>query len=104
MTKRMSVTLEGEDEQAVSLFAEPGTPEHTALTEWVISRGLNPARLGSEASVVRALLRAGADRLREHALDEGYAALAAGTTKAERAETRVARRRYVTRTERHAAE
>jgi len=98
----MSVTLEGEDEQAVSAFSERGTPEHAALTDWAAGRGLDPNSLGSEASVVRALLRAGADRLREHALDDGYAALAAAITKDERAETRSARRRYLARTERQA--
>jgi hypothetical protein len=104
MAKRMSVTLEGEDEQALALFADPGTPEHAALSEWAIGRGLDPARFGSEASVVRALMRAGSDRLREQALDEGYAALAAATPSADRAEAHEARRRYVARTERQAAE
>jgi hypothetical protein len=104
MTKRMSVSLDVEDEQIVRAFAAPGTAESAALADWASMHGLDPARLGSEASVLRALVRAGADRLREQVLDTGYAALAIETTGDEHADTRAARDRYVARTERQATE
>lgn len=45
----------------------------------------------SEASLVRILLRAGAEALREQALDIGYAELAEMTSESDRAEVGVAR-------------
>lgn len=102
MTKRLSVTLGPEDRRLVTSFEDPASAEHAALAAWAAHRGLDPARLATEASIIRALLRAGAESLREQALDEGYAALAGELTAEERDETRAARDRYVRRTERRA--
>lgn len=104
MTRRLSVTLEPEDQRLVTAFEDPATAEHAALAAWATDRGLDPERFATEASIIRALLRAGAESLREQALGEGYAALAAELTAEEREETRSARDRYVRRTERRARE
>jgi hypothetical protein len=93
-TKRITVTLEGAEQAALSVFADPERAEHAALVAWADERGL-PVRQ-SEAGMVRVLLRAGAEALRERALEQGYAQLAETqradeARKAER-ETRRARR------------
>lgn len=95
MPRRISVTLERQDEEVVDAFASESSPEHAALAEWAELNGLDPVRLGSDASVVRALLRAGAEGLRERILDSGYAALADSLTREEREESREARSRYM---------
>ena len=100
MARRISVTLELEDEEVVGAFASASTPERAALIQWAELHGLDPARFRSDASLVRALLRAGAEGLRERILDDGYAALAESLTQEEREESREARARYVERTER----
>lgn len=100
----MSVTLDGEDEHALSAFSDPATAEHAALLSWAADRGIDPARLGSDASVLRALLRAGAQSLSERALDDGYAALAGVMTTRDRAEALAARGRHMERIESKAAE
>lgn len=92
--------MEAEDEQAVSTFTEAQTREHAALVEWVTARETGRGRLTSEAAVVRALLRAGVEALRERALEAGYADLVASRTEDEAGQTRAARDRYVDRTER----
>lgn len=72
-TKRITVTLEGAEQTALSVFADPERAEHAALEAWADERGLP---LKSEASMVRVLLRAGVEALRERALERGYAQLA----------------------------
>ena len=101
MTKRMSLTLELADEAAVAAFSEKGTPEHQALLEWATEHGLNPAVVRSDAALMRVLLRAGAETLRERALDEGYAELAAVRSRdaAAATENRQLRGRYARRTD-----
>ncbi|MBP2339051.1 hypothetical protein JOF41_005229 [Saccharothrix coeruleofusca] len=73
-TKRITVTLEGAEQAALSVFADPQRAEHAALEAWAAEHGLTVR--SSEAGVVRALLRAGAEALREKALEQGYAHLA----------------------------
>ncbi|MET9260945.1 hypothetical protein [Amycolatopsis sp. NPDC004079] len=75
-TRRVSVTLDLPDQQAVDLFADPARPEHATLEAWAEARGL-VMRDDSDSAVVRTLLRAGAEALREKALEEGYERLAA---------------------------
>lgn len=75
-TRRVSVTLDAPDQQAVDLFADPARPEHATLEAWAAARGL-VLRDDSDSAVVRTLLRAGAEALREKALEEGYERLAA---------------------------
>jgi len=73
-TKRITVTLEGAEQNTLSAFADPERAEHAALEEWADERGL-PLK-SSEAGMVRVLLQAGAEALREKALERGYAQLA----------------------------
>lgn len=102
MAKRLSITLEREEERVVQIFASPSTLEHAALLEWAGRRGIDTDRIGSDASLVRALIRAGAEALQERVLDVGYAALAIELTEHQHDEVREARRRYVDRSERSA--
>jgi hypothetical protein len=99
MAKRLSLTLERDDEAKVAAFAQEGTPEREALLVWAATRGMDPDRLRSEASMLRLLVRAGVESLVEQALDAGYAELAESRTPEENAESREARRRYLTRSE-----
>lgn len=73
-TKRITVTLEGAEQATLSTFADPERAEHAALQAWAEERGL-PLKL-SEAGIVRVLLRAGAEALKEKAVERGYARLA----------------------------
>lgn len=93
----MSLSLTDADEQVLSAFSDEDTGEHRALGMWAAEHGVPAQQLTSEASVLRALLRAGAEALRERALDDGYAALAASLGDEERAESREARRRHLAR-------
>lgn len=92
-TKRITVTLEGAEQTALSVFADPERAEHAALEAWADERGLP---LKSEASMVRVLLRAGVEALREQALERGYAKLAevqrADNERADERKSRQARR------------
>jgi hypothetical protein len=100
MPRRLSVTLESEDEKVVAAFSAPSTLEHAILLDWARERGIDAERIGSDASLLRMLIRAGADALYERALDKGYAGLAMSLSKVDEDERREARRRYTERTER----
>ena len=92
-TKRITVTLEGADQSALAAFADPERAEHAALEAWADERDLP---LKSEAGMVRVLLRAGVEALREQALARGYAELAeaqrADDERADERKSRQARR------------
>jgi predicted kinase len=72
--KRITVTLEGAEQAALSTFADPQRMEHAVLEAWANERGL-PLK-SSEAAIVRVLLRAGVEALMDKALERGYAHLA----------------------------
>jgi hypothetical protein len=99
MAKRLSVTLDDDDERLVQAFAASGTHENSSLRAWAEQRGFAVGESNSEAALLRLLVRAGAESLAEHVLDAAYAQLAVeidtGAT-----ESRAARDRYVKRTER----
>ncbi len=76
MSKRLSLSLEPADEAAVAAFSDRDTLEHRALLEWAKAHDLDLALVRSDASLMRVLLRAGAETLRERALNEGYAQMA----------------------------
>jgi hypothetical protein len=101
MSRRLSVTLEPEDEALVERFASSGTPENDALKAWATSQGLRAEQVTSDAALLRLLLRVGAESLQESILEVGYAALADSMTIDEHEETRAARRRYADRTDGH---
>ncbi|KAA2266109.1 hypothetical protein F0L68_03040 [Solihabitans fulvus] len=98
MSRRATFTLEESDEAAVSAFADPERAEHSALVAWAAEHGMQVG--SSDAAVIRALLRAGAEALREQVLEQGYAQLAASRTDEETDERRTLRARYVERTDR----
>lgn len=98
-TKRITVTLEGAEQDALSAFADPERTEHAALAAWAQERGL-PLK-GSEAAIVRALVRAGVEALQEKALELGYTRLAAELAANEdrQAERKLRRERRASRNE-----
>lgn len=84
MSKRLSLTLEREDEIAVEPFTHAGTPEREALAA-VLATGPGSGKTVtallaveglSDAAILRALIRVGADTIRDRLLADGYAALA----------------------------
>lgn len=92
----MSVTLDRDDETVMERFAQAGTDERTALLAWAGEHGVPVSAVSSDAALIRALLRVGAESLREQALDAGYAELAAAAeTSEEHAEVRRARQRHI---------
>jgi hypothetical protein len=74
-SRRISVTLDAPDQQALEVFADPSRPEHATLEAWAGQHGLS-VRDASDAAILRTLVRAGAAALREKALEDGYARLA----------------------------
>lgn len=98
MTKRVSLILKDTDEATIAPYLDEGSESYQVLCEWVRHRG--EPDIKSEAGALRALLQAGAEALREHVLDAGYARLAeefnSGPADAERREIRD---RYAHRTE-----
>jgi len=99
MAKRMSITLEREDEAAVDAFAAPGTAENAAMLEWLQEHGDDSGLIGSEAALLRTLMRAGAEALRDRVLDLAYPELAVVLGGEVRSESRGARQRYADRTD-----
>lgn len=77
------MTLDAPGQQVIEVFADPSRPEHAALVAWASQRGLNVMD-ASDATIVRMLVRAGAEALRERALDAGYAKLAATRDESQR--------------------
>jgi hypothetical protein len=75
-TRRISLTLDVLDQQAIEPFVDPSRPEHAALEAWATLRGIT-LRDESDAAIIRTLVRAGAEALLEKALEDGYARLAA---------------------------
>lgn len=98
MARRTTLTLTDADETVLESFADPDRAEHAALVAWAAEHGESLSR--AEAAVLRLLLRAGAEALREKALEVGYAQLAASRTDQDRAESRARRERYAERTDR----
>ncbi len=76
------MTLDAPDQQAIEPFADHTRPEHATLEAWASQHGLN-LRDDSDAAILRTLIRAGAEALREKALEDGYTRLAAFRTEDE---------------------
>ena len=98
MPKRLSLILGEIDESVLRPFIRSDTDQHRVLEQWAADHGVGT--VNSEAAAIRALLRAGAGALSEEMLDAGYAELAqiySGTVEGD--ERRVARDRYLARTE-----
>jgi len=100
MAKRLSVIIGDADELRLDPFFIADSPERSALQAWLAGHGERPAT--SDAASIRALLRAGAEAIRDAALDAGYAELAEEyDEKGARADRRTARKRYADRTDAH---
>lgn len=98
MSKRVSLILRDADEAAISPFLTEGSPAAEALRRWAGAHGVGEVR--SEASILRALLQAGAAALHEEAVDAGYVHLAEEFNSPENnAARRAIRDRYITRRE-----
>lgn len=96
----MSLILKDGDQAVIAPYLEEGSASFEALRQWASQRGGGEIR--SEAGVLRALLQAGAEALREQALDAGYADLAEEfNAEPAHRERRAARDRYARRTEPH---
>ena len=101
MSKRLSLTLTDAEEAILDVFADADSTEHRALRAWAERYGVRMDATMAEARFLRLLLQAGASSLREEALEEGYAALAASMTSVDRDESAAMRRRYADRTDQH---
>lgn len=101
-TKRVSVTLDAPDQQAIEAFADHDRPERAVLEAWAARHGLS-IRDDSDAAVLRTLILVGAEALRMKALEQGYERLAA-SHRDEQAERRALRDRAIRRSESKAAE
>jgi hypothetical protein len=101
MAKRITVTLTDQDERTVRTFADPGRPEGALLAEAAPELGVTLGPGATEATVIRALIAAGAAALREQALERGYPQLAEIYDEVHDAdEAAYRRRRYAERVDR----
>ena len=97
MGKRVSLILKDADEAAIAPFLDADSPSFEVLRKWAHDRGESEVK--SEAGALRALLKAGAQVLRDEALEAGYAQLAEEiNSESAHTERRAARSRYVRRT------
>ncbi|MFN2494300.1 MAG: hypothetical protein ABR608_00085 [Pseudonocardiaceae bacterium] len=101
MTKRTTVTFDDHDQGALASVSDPGRAEWAALVETAADKGIIVRPGASEATVIRVLVHAGADALRERALERGYTELAEIWPEVhDTEETRERRRRYAERVDR----
>lgn len=99
--RRTTITFDDHDRGAIASVSNPDRAEWAALVEAAAERGITLKPGASEASIIRALVHAGADALRERALERGYAELAdLWPDVHDDAETRERRRRYAHRVDR----
>lgn len=104
-SRRVYVTLETRTDEAIlQEFTDDYRPERATLEQWAAEHDLT-LRTASEGSIVRALARAGAEALRERALEAGYTQLASeqAADPQGQAERRALRARYAARAEPHYA-
>lgn len=100
MTKRTMVTFDSHDQGVIASVRNPGHAEWAVLVGAAAEKGIGLKPGASEAAIIRALVRVGADALRERALERGYAELADLWPEVhDDAETRE-RRRYAHRVDR----
>lgn len=97
MSVRKSVVLGDAEQAALAELARPSQEVEEVLAAWAADHGITVDR-SSESALLRALIRVGLDSLREARLEAGYRALAGAATDTERAESRVARDRHLSRT------
>jgi len=101
MAKRTTMTMDDLDEQAIATVRDVEGPEWTILKKLAAEHGMVLAEGASEAMIIRALLRVGADVVRERALALGYEQLAQMWSEVhDVGEARERRRRYAERVDR----
>lgn len=101
MSKRTTVTLTEQDEETVRRFGDPDLPEGAVLIDAARELGIAIGPGASEATIIRALMAAGAAAMREQALERGYQQVAAMYAEVHDAEEKAARRRrYAERVDR----
>lgn len=98
MSKRLSLILKDADEAVIAPYLDADTDAFDMLRQWAELRG--QAGIKTEAAALRALLQAGVEAVRNHALESGYAQLAEEfNAEPAHVERRAARDRYTERTE-----
>ncbi|WP_234881889.1 hypothetical protein [Mycobacteroides abscessus] len=86
------------DEAIIAPYLDENSDAFEILRQWAELHG--QAGIKSEAAALRVLLHAGAEELRNHALESGYAQLAQEVNaESAHAECRAARARYAERTD-----
>ncbi len=101
MTRRTTVTFDDHDQGVIASVSNPDRAEWAVLVEAAAEKGISLKPGASEAAIIRALVHAGADALRERALERGYAQLADLWPEVhDDAESRERRRRYAHRIDR----
>ncbi|KRQ23336.1 MULTISPECIES: hypothetical protein [unclassified Mycobacteroides] len=100
MSKRVSLILKDVDEAVIAPYLDEDSDAFEVLRQWAELRG--QAGIKSEAAVLRVLLQAGVEAVRNHALEGGYSQLAQEfNAEGAHAERLAARARYTERTETH---
>ncbi len=98
MAKRLSLTLDDQDERLLTAYTRGDSPERSALEAWAAERDRALSESASEAAVIRMLIRAGMEALQDRTLERGYSELAE-VMRAGAEESRAARERHVSRAE-----
>jgi DNA-directed RNA polymerase specialized sigma24 family protein len=102
MSRRTSLTLHREDLDTLDEFTAEGSPGLAAVHAWAADHGIDIADSAAEAWMIRILIRAGAEALRERVLEAGYSELAHTFNSDEHSdETRRALAAYAERTDRY---
>jgi hypothetical protein len=101
VAKRTTVTMDDHDQQTLATVSDTDGPEWAMLVTLAAAHGIALRPGASEATVIRALLRVGADVLREQVMARGYEQLAEMWSEVhDAAEARERRRRYADRIDR----
>ena len=95
------MTFDERDLGVIDSVSDPDRSEWAALVETAATKGITLKPGASEATIIRALVHAGADALRERVLARGYAELAELWPEVhDSEETRERHRRYAERVDR----
>ena len=103
MSRRTTVTLTDREESALAIFEDKSRAEWTLLQMIAAEHGLDLTESSSEATIMRVLMAAGLQQLRDRVLDRGYAHMAELYEQDEdlKAERREFLRRYADRVDRN---
>jgi hypothetical protein len=73
MSKRTTVSLDDRDEELIATVSNPARIEWRSFHDLAFEVGVDIKPHSSEATAIRALVRIGAQAVREQMLDRGYA-------------------------------